>query len=182
MKTCSATRVTTYSCTSLEKHRSNSVFLLFFSKKNLTSKRVWTYLDTRFVKICLKHPRCYNMLQCVIVLKKVLDVLNGVLWALSVIAKKTNKNTSTYVWRVHVMPYIEDIHRTQVVKQKMHIDVKLLTHAFWYINTLRPRQNGRHFITFINAFSWMKTCDCRWKFQWSLLLWVELKIFQHWIR
>ena len=36
--------------------------------------------------------------------------------------------------------------------------------------------------TFSNAFSWMKMFEFRHKFQWSLLLMVPWKIFQHWFR
>ena len=48
-------------------------------------------------------------------------------------------------------------------------------------NTLRPRQDGRHFPddTFSNAFSWMKTFEFRLKFHWSLFLRVQLTIFRH---
>ena len=46
------------------------------------------------------------------------------------------------------------------------------------LNTLRPRQNGQHFrTTFSNVFSWMKMCDLRLKFHWSLFPGVHLTIF-----
>ena len=36
--------------------------------------------------------------------------------------------------------------------------------------------------TFSNAFSWMKMCEFRLKFHWSLFLRVQLTIFHHWFR
>ena len=36
--------------------------------------------------------------------------------------------------------------------------------------------------TFSNAFSWMKMFEFRLKFHWSLFLWFQLTIFQHWFR
>ena len=51
------------------------------------------------------------------------------------------------------------------------------------INTLRPRQNGRHFADdILNAFSWMKMFEYRLKFHWSLFLRVQSTISQHWFR
>ena len=51
------------------------------------------------------------------------------------------------------------------------------------LNTMRPRQNGRHFqTTFSNGFCWMKLYEFRLKFHWSLFLGVQLTIFQHWCR
>ena len=59
----------------------------------------------------------------------------------------------------------------------------------WFLNTLRPRQNGCHSkmdaipqTTFSNAISWMKMFEFRLKFHWSLFLKVQLTIFQHWFR
>ena len=50
-------------------------------------------------------------------------------------------------------------------------------------NTLRPRQDGRHFpTTFLNAFSWMKMFKFRLRFHRSLFPRVQLTIFQHWFR
>ena len=43
-------------------------------------------------------------------------------------------------------------------------------------NTLRPRQNGRHFADAIFKFEY------RLKFRWSLFLRVQLTISQHWFR
>ena len=54
---------------------------------------------------------------------------------------------------------------------------------YWCLNTLRPRQNGRHFQTTIsNAFSSMKIFEFRLRFYLSLLPRVQLTIFQHWFR
>ena len=52
------------------------------------------------------------------------------------------------------------------------------------INTLRPRQNDRHFAQtmFSNTFSWMKMYEFRLKFHWSLFLRFQLTICQHWFR
>ena len=36
--------------------------------------------------------------------------------------------------------------------------------------------------TFSNAFSWMKIYEFRLSFHWSLFLWVQLTILQHWFR
>ena len=36
--------------------------------------------------------------------------------------------------------------------------------------------------TFSNVFYWMKMKECRLKFHWSMLLRVQLTIFQHWFR
>ena len=59
----------------------------------------------------------------------------------------------------------------------------MLARALSQFNSLRPRQNGRHFqTTFSNAFSWMKMYQFRLRFHWSLLPRVELTIFQHWFR
>ena len=53
----------------------------------------------------------------------------------------------------------------------------------WSFNALRPRQNGRHFPDKIwNAFSWMEMYKFWLCFPWNLFLWVQLTIFQHWIR
>ena len=62
-----------------------------------------------------------------------------------------------------------------------------LSHRFvtWVpdVNTLRPRQNGRHFADdifkciFLNENVWIGLI-----FNWSLFLWFELTIFQHWYR
>ena len=52
-----------------------------------------------------------------------------------------------------------------------------------WVNTLRLRQNGRHFAAkFSNAFSWMKTYWFWLRFRWSLFQRVQLTIFQHWFR
>ena len=53
---------------------------------------------------------------------------------------------------------------------------------FGDFNTLRPRQNGRQYFTFLNAFSWMKIYIYQLKFHWSLFLSFELAIIQHWYR
>ena len=51
------------------------------------------------------------------------------------------------------------------------------------INTLRPRQNERHFADDISsAFSWMKMFEFRLKFHLSLFLRVQLTIIHHWFR
>ena len=44
-------------------------------------------------------------------------------------------------------------------------------------NTLRPRPNDGHFpVDILNAYSWMKLCEFRLKFHWSLFLRVQLTI------
>ena len=48
------------------------------------------------------------------------------------------------------------------------------------INTMKSRQNGRLFqTTFSNAFSWIKMCEFRLRFHWSLFLRIQLTILQH---
>ena len=47
------------------------------------------------------------------------------------------------------------------------------------VNTLRPRQNGRHFPDAI--FIWILLNE-KSTFHWSLFLGVQLTIFQHWFR
>ena len=55
--------------------------------------------------------------------------------------------------------------------------------AYGVINTMRPRQNGRHFtVTFSNAFPWIKMYEFRLKLHWSLFPRVHLRIFQHYFR
>ena len=44
----------------------------------------------------------------------------------------------------------------------------------WNINTLRPRQNGRHFPDYISICIFMKMYACRLRFYWSLFVSVEL--------
>ena len=51
------------------------------------------------------------------------------------------------------------------------------------INTLRPRQMDAISQTmFSNAFSWMKICEFRLSFHWSLFPRVQITIFHHWFR
>ena len=51
------------------------------------------------------------------------------------------------------------------------------------MNTLIPRQNDAIIqTTFSNAFYWMKMHGFRLRFHWSLFLWFEFTIFQHWSR
>ena len=50
-------------------------------------------------------------------------------------------------------------------------------------NTLRPRQNGRHFADdILKCIFCMKMYEFRLKFHWSLFLRVQLTILQHWLR
>ena len=54
--------------------------------------------------------------------------------------------------------------------------------AVIWVNTLRPRQDGGRFQTTLsNAFSWMKMLWFLLKLK-SLLLLVQIPIFQHWFR
>ena len=52
--------------------------------------------------------------------------------------------------------------------------------VYWYINTLRPRQNDSHFHDIFQC-SWIKMYEFRLRFNWNLFLRFEL-IFQHWFR
>ena len=54
-----------------------------------------------------------------------------------------------------------------------------LIHTHQLINTLRPRQNGRHFA---EDFFECKFYEFGSRFHWSLLLRVRLTLFQHWFR
>ena len=52
-------------------------------------------------------------------------------------------------------------------------------------NSLRPRQNRRHFADDVfkcNFLNEKKTLEFRFKFHWRLFLKVQLTIFQHWFR
>ena len=49
-------------------------------------------------------------------------------------------------------------------------------------NTLKPRQNGRFQVSCSDAFTWLKIYEFRLKCHWSLFLWAQLTIFQHWLR
>ena len=52
-----------------------------------------------------------------------------------------------------------------------------------FLNTLGPRQNGRHFANGIsNALYWMEILENGLKFHWNFFLRVRLTIFQHWFR
>ena len=79
------------------------------------------------------------------------------------------------------------LHCVQHIMTKVNLrsDLEVLkdiTHLAFF-NTLRTRQNGRHFTDDIfNAFSWMKMYDFRLRFHWSLFLRVQLTISQHWFR
>ena len=57
-----------------------------------------------------------------------------------------------------------------------------LPNTAYMLNSMRLRQNGRHFQTFSYVFSWMKMYKFRLRFHWSLFPRVELTIFQHWVR
>ena len=56
------------------------------------------------------------------------------------------------------------------------IQVSELTH--WH----RDKMADISLTTFSNAFSWMTTCEFHLRFHWSLFLWFELMIVQHWFR
>ena len=57
----------------------------------------------------------------------------------------------------------------------------------WPLNTLRQRQNGRHFpdtifqTPFSSEFSWMKMYKFGLRFHWNLFLGFELTIFHHYL-
>ena len=54
---------------------------------------------------------------------------------------------------------------------------------FTLINTLRPRQECRHFSDDIfKGISWMKACKLRITFHWSVFPRVQSTIFHHWLR
>ena len=54
---------------------------------------------------------------------------------------------------------------------------------FQLFNSLRLRQNGRHFANDIfTAYSWMEMYEFRLEFHWNLFLRVQLTIFHHWFR
>ena len=67
--------------------------------------------------------------------------------------------------------------------RRQHIPVACCFELNQYVNTLRPKQDGRHFqTTFSNAFSWMKIFNFRLRFPWRLFPRFQLTIFQHWFR
>ena len=51
-----------------------------------------------------------------------------------------------------------------------------------HFNTLRLKQNCRHFADDIFKCSWMKMYEFRLRFHWNLFLRLELTISQHWFR
>ena len=70
-----------------------------------------------------------------------------------------------------------------------HVIVWCPQHAFalinfdqdWWLNTLRPRQDGRHFRRhFQMHFFLMKMYKFLLRFHWNLFPRVQLMIFQHW--
>ena len=46
----------------------------------------------------------------------------------------------------------------------------------------RDKLDAIFYTTFSNGFSWMKMCEFRLEFHWSLFLRFQLIIFQHWLR
>ena len=54
---------------------------------------------------------------------------------------------------------------------------------YWIVNTLKPRENrSRSAAVIFKCISWMRICELQLKFHWSVFLWVQLTIFQHWFR
>ena len=84
--------------------------------------------------------------------------------------------------------YTIEIHRHCMRTGNPHQTITLMVKsprlsALGTINSLRPRQDGRHFPDDIsNAFSWMKMYKFRLIFPWSLFPRVQLTIYQHWFR
>ena len=89
-------------------------------------------------------------------------------------------------WR---RPGDKPLSETMMVGLPTHICVTRLQ----WVNTLRPRQIGRHSADHIpssldsgsgssSAFSWIKIFEFRLKFHWSLFLRVQLTIIQHCFR
>ena len=81
--------------------------------------------------------------------------------------------------------YVKNLVDGSVIAQFLSCSCNLLgsVRENWLVNTLRPRQNGRHSADdifkciFLNENVWIPI-----KIHWNLFLRVELTIFQHWFR
>ena len=63
------------------------------------------------------------------------------------------------------------------------IESRLVKKACGSVNTLRPRQNGRHIPDdILKCFSWMKIYKLWLSFHWSMFRVVHLIIFHHWFK
>ena len=104
--------------------------------------------------------------------------------------------TFFFIMNPHKSPYsINWIYKNDITTNAMFKDTFSLIYptsiCLYYsydlisstFNTLRPRQmDAISQTTLSNAFSWMKMCELRLKFHWSLFARVQLTIFQHWFR
>ena len=82
----------------------------------------------------------------------------------------------------HICIYIYIYIYIYIVPMKF-ITVKLVEQMTLLINTLRPRQNERHFPDGI--FKWIFLNENAWisiQFHWSLFLMFQITIFHHWFR
>ena len=66
-----------------------------------------------------------------------------------------------------------------IIKLGYHLVQAMGCHLF---NTLRPKQNGRSFADNIFKCIFMNANAFQLRLQWSLFLWVQLMIKQHWFR
>ena len=99
---------------------------------------------------------------------------------------KLRWHTCTKIWLHNSMA--SDGLATQGARPSAAMALTSLSHSILgfntgSVNTLRPRQNGRHFPddTF-KCIYLMKIYKLRLQFHWSLFLRVQLTIFQHWFR
>ena len=75
------------------------------------------------------------------------------------------------------------LHHNDNKALRLEYDWVVITSGYTPFNTLRPRQNGRHFPDDIFKWiPWMEMNEFRLTFHWSLFLGVPLTIFQHWFR
>ena len=74
------------------------------------------------------------------------------------------------------------LHQRVLLTKRNYVPCARLS-CHMYINTLRPRQNGRHFADeILKCISWIKMYELWLIFHWSLFRRVISTIFQHWFR
>ena len=67
------------------------------------------------------------------------------------------------------------------ISRGMESNIRYMNYWRLFVNTLKPKQNGRHFADdiFTYVFSWIKMYGFQLRFHWSFFLWVQLTIFKH---
>ena len=88
-------------------------------------------------------------------------------------------------WPVSLVKLPSDEYQWNLLLILVNIGPAFLIHVIEVrcgLNTLRRRQNGRHFSRrYINAFSWIKRHEFWLRFHWNLFPRVRLTV-QHWFR